>query len=149
MNKHVCYKILPEIHLFVEYYSGQIFLEDLIHVKKREIKDKDYDPLFNAIGDLRDAEFILSVPEIIEYSNYVKSASKVSGKRNTAILTRTPGQVAKSSIYQMQGRALPMNFKIVSTLEAALEWVGLSNEYSGYIEVTIRDMKDDKTLTFQ
>jgi len=146
MDKCTGYKILPDLSLFLEYYCGQIVLKDLFDLKKKEVADKDYNPTFNAIGDLREAQFSISVPEIIEYSNFVKNTLKVSGKRSTAILTNTPDQVARSSIYQMECKNLPISTKIVSTVQSALEWIGLSVEYADFIEETFKKLKIDSTL---
>lgn len=141
MDKKTSYKILPELRLFLEYYSGPITLKELIGIKKKEITDKDYDPTFNAIGDLRDADFQVSVPDIVEYHDFVKNTPNVSGKRKTAMLTKTPSQVARSLLYQMESRDMPMSFRIVSVMASALEWVGLLPDYCEFIEETLRQMK--------
>ena len=51
MAHYIAYKILPELHCIVEYYSGEIGLYDLLEYQKRVSVDTHYDPSFNIISD--------------------------------------------------------------------------------------------------
>lgn len=134
MNKIASYKIIPGLNLIIEVFGGRITIFDAIELKKREINDKDYNPNFN---------FIVSINEIdtdgkqdYDYSKYidtVKENTRMYGIRRSAILTNTPKQVVGGVLYELAARELPMNFKIVSTLEAALTWVNLSIDYKSIV----------------
>lgn len=141
MNKILHYKIIPDLKLTIEYFKGKIYLDDIIDFKNIEIKDKEYNPNHNSVGDFRDAELLLDENQIKEFINYVKINNKNIGVRKSALLTNTPDQVVTTSLYQLNSEGLPMSFKIFSTLESALKWVGISPNDYHKIEKTIQDMK--------
>ncbi len=141
MNKYIQYKIIPDLKLTIEYFKGQVYLDDIIDFKNIEIKDKKYNPNYNSVGDFRDAELLLDENQIKEFINYVKRYNKNMGVRKSALLTNTPSQVVITTLYQLNSEGLPMSFKIFSTLESAMEWMGISPNDYHKIEKTIQDMK--------
>ena len=55
MKKTLEFEILISKKIVVEYYCGDIYIDELINLKKDISKEKDYDPNFNIIMDFRDA----------------------------------------------------------------------------------------------
>ena len=126
---------------------GRISIHDAIELKKREINDKDYNPNFN---------FIVSINEIdtdgkfdYDFSKYIKTVKenkRIYGIRKSAILTKTPKQVVGGTLYELAARELPMNLKVVSTIEAALNWVDLSIDYKSIVLENIELLIKNATL---
>ncbi|MCU4176239.1 hypothetical protein [Carboxylicivirga sp. N1Y90] len=147
MKKNITYKILPQINIVVEYFSGPIHISDMIAHKKDIIKNIEFYPNINFIADLRDSQLLYTKQELSEYVGFIKEEKKLNTHRKTAILTSTPQQVAQSTIYESLTKDLPIRFKIFSTLQATLEWVSVKKglEFS-MIEGTILKLKNESSV---
>ncbi len=126
MEKFLNYQILPYNRLIVEYFRGDIRGEDIIALKELELKDPGYNPFYNLIDDFREARIIATENDVSDFADYMKSNAKLHGKRNSAYITRTPGQVVATTLFDILKDDLPINIKIVSSVEAAADWVGLT-----------------------
>jgi len=127
MDKSLKYYVFKDKRIVFEILKGNFELNDYFDLKKAEILDKDYDPNFDFILDLRFTDFVFS--EIIEnemarYIDFAKSIQVISKRRKTALITRTPEQVVNSILHQsLDDRNI--DFKIFSTFEAAFKWIGI------------------------
>jgi hypothetical protein len=126
MKKIVSYKIIPELRIIIEVFSGRISILDAIELKKREIEDKDYNFEYNFIVVVNEIETAdKSDFDFSKYFDTIKENNRIIGIRKSAILTSTPEQVVGGTLYELAARELPMNFKIVSTIKAAMNWINL------------------------
>jgi hypothetical protein len=123
MTKNISYRILPDLELIVESYYGIVSINDYIQLKTAQLIDNQFNPLFSNIADIRNTELSISNDDIIMCINFMKSANGLIGKRRAAVLTATPNQVAISILFARYGKELPVQYEVVSTLEAALKWV--------------------------
>ncbi len=146
MIKYFTYRIISELNINLEYYSGLTDLNDLIEVRNKLIKEKSLNPEFNFIVDLRNASFDLNSNIVEEFINYVKSGTDLLWKRKTAILSHTPNQTAFSILYISDLGKLPMKVSSFSTLESAMKWVNLSPSDQPVIEKVIEDIKHNIVL---
>jgi len=137
------YRILHEEKLIVEYYSGEIVLENLIEFKKMLLTDPEYNPHYNLLADLRDATFLLTEYEIKGYLDYAKPVLYLFKKRKSAYLTHTPNQVVFVTFidYYSEG-FLPIETKIFSTSNAAISWLKHSICTSDVLENELIDLKN-------
>ena len=67
MKKNVDYKILPQLNLIIELFSGPIDINDAVELKKREIEDEAYNPNNN---------HIISLCDIVVYTFYEEETQK-------------------------------------------------------------------------
>jgi hypothetical protein len=143
MNESTSYIILPDLKLILELYTDQSSITSALELKKNEIKDKNYDSNFNFIISFTDlnASPSLADHEIQRYIDAIKSDKQILGNRKSAILTDKPNQVVIGTFYELAAKELPMNFKIFSSLEAALNWIGLSGEYESIVSDNIEYLK--------
>jgi hypothetical protein len=141
MKKSAQYKILPELKIMIEYFSVETTLNDMIEHRKILIKDKDYNPGFNFITDFRDTILACSYDDILSYIEFAKKEPNMLGKRRAAILTETPNQTAISVLYVLNLHDLPFIVEIFSTMDAAIKWVGLSQNDKSIVEEIIKNMK--------
>jgi hypothetical protein len=133
MCKIASYKIIPELKLIIEVFGGKINMFDAIELKKQEVQDKDYNPNFNFIVSINDVESETNFEyDFSQYIKAIKEDNKIIGIRKSAMITKNPQQVVGGTLYELAVREFPMNFKIVSTIEAALDWIHLSydNKFS-------------------
>ncbi len=141
MVKYSTYRILPELNINLEYYSGLTYLNDLVEVRNELIKEKSLNPNYNFIVDLRDATFDLHTNIVDEFINYVKSQTNLLWNRKTALLSLTPNQTAFSLLYISDLGKAPMKVQSFTTMESALNWVNLSPSDQPLIEKVIEDIK--------
>jgi hypothetical protein len=125
MTKILRYKVIPECKLIVEYFEGQIGLNELIDFQLRQMEDKSCNPGYNDLTDLRNSEFIVQKNDVKKYADFVKQTEIKQGNRKVAIITENPGQTAITMLYSSYTKQLPLNNKVFSTLEAALKWIGI------------------------
>ncbi len=147
MNRNVSYKILPELRLIIEYYSGIMEVDDIIELKRMEIKDEKYNPNFNFIVSITDIRIDrINQEAASKLVEFMKEDVKIVGKRRSAILTATPEQVAASIIHREESKELPIYFKTVSTVQAAIDWILLPKEYESTVVKNIELLKDNVIL---
>ncbi|MBN1597507.1 MAG: hypothetical protein JW894_04395 [Bacteroidales bacterium] len=126
MDKILKYLIYEEHKLIIEFASGKIDLIDFIELKKSEISDPRYNPNYDFIVDIRNAdiEVLNNVEvEISKYVDFAKSTPNLLSNRKSALITNTPLQVVAMTLYKYFG-SLPMRLEIFTTYEAALNWLG-------------------------
>ena len=148
MPHFIKYKILSDLHCVVEYYYGKLGLTDLIEYQKSVATDENYNPSFNIISDIRDSEITAKEQEVVTFINFVKKQRPVA-KRQSAVITDTPKQFVVGELYKMHLGTLPMNVTVISTVDAALQWVGITINNKLLIEKTILDLKNSRTTNLQ
>ena len=121
----ISYKIISEEKLIIESFCGKITLEELKFHKEKLLIDEAYDSKFRILADLVRASFVFSKQYLDDYVKFIISTDKIIDFRQVAVLTNTPEQVSVTTMYDLRKNNLPMNLKIVSTTEAAVEWLGL------------------------
>lgn len=141
MNTH--YKILPETELILEYYKGNIYLSDIIEMKSKMVAEKNYNPNYKFIGDLRNADLMLSDEEIANIVDTAEKREEINTKRQSALLTKTSNQTVKATIYKMSAEKLPIDYKIFPTLKTALEWLNIAFENEMKIERMFFEMSKE------
>lgn len=150
MEKCVNYQILPHLNLMVEYYRGDVLADDIIKLKERELSDTNHNPNYNSIVFLQDLtikklDSVLIQGQMAKFIQYASNNKKVLGSRKTAILTNTPDQVAIGTLYQGDAKKFPIEYKIVSTIEATFEWVDLSVDYYDEINAILKFFRTKNT----
>lgn len=142
-EKKYHYRILHEEKLIVEYYSGEIILENLIAYKKILLADPEYSPQYNLLVDLRDATFLLTEYEIKKYLEYTKPVHYLFKKRKSAYLTHTPNQVVFVTFIDYYSEVfLPIEVKIFSTTNVAISWLKHSISTFDVLENELIDLKN-------
>src|ERR1035437_8219516 len=119
MAHYIAYKILPDLHCVVEYYTGELCLTDLLVYQKKVAADVHYDPCFNIVSDCRNADIKVKTDEVPTFIAFVKKHRPVA-KRQSAVLTETPYQFVIGELYKMHLGPLPMNVSVISTVDAAI-----------------------------
>jgi hypothetical protein len=141
LKNYTDFVIIPEKKLIIEYFSGKIELKDILELKYRESLETEYNSNYNIIDDSRDAEFLLNENEISKYVNHIINNKLINGKRNAAYLTKTPNQVVIATLFDMLKKELPINVRIFSTVEVAMNWLELSEEDKRLIEFYLEKLR--------
>lgn len=125
---HIKYKILSDLKLIIENYTGCVSMDDVIAIKKETGLDRIYSPNFNVIMDFRDANLVFEPFEVSKYIDFANNSNIIYGERRTAFLTSKPNQVALTTIFGLTKGKLPIESNTFSTLDALISWFNLMPE---------------------
>lgn len=117
------YRIDTENKIITETWGKKASLDDYLLLKKAELSDPLYNPNFDVINDLREVDIKYNedaLNQIIKF--FLDNIDKI-GKRKSALITKNPNQVAGTMMFKIKSKSLPINVKVFSTPEAALNWI--------------------------
>ncbi|MBT8260131.1 MAG: hypothetical protein KJN82_02365 [Bacteroidia bacterium] len=138
MNGQVNFTIFKNLKLILVNYLGDISIEVInTHIEKLS-SDKDYNPNYNTIADLRYSNILLNQSNLPEVINKIIDNDKIIGERKQTFIIGTDNQLALSSLFSMLLRHLPMATSIVKSVREALEWVELELKHQELIEETLK-----------
>ncbi len=140
-NKPTTYSILPELNLIIECFGGRFNATDILKLKIEELKDPKYNSSFNIIGDLTLSTVDTTYEELVDYIQTIKSMSGIISNRKSAIITATPNHVVYSTLLKTLGKELPMRYEIVSTQNAAYNFLGISPFDYSKVESVLKALK--------
>lgn len=134
------YSILKDIGLIIQYHQNNITKNKMKQLKSDIINDKDFNPKFGFIVDLRNATINLTENELIEYGNWVKENLKLTGLMRLVLLTSTPDHVMKTIIFSLNEKISPLHYKTFSTLAASIIWLNIDISNLDLIEKEIEKL---------
>ena len=142
MNENIYkYYILKEKNLVIEILRGSFDLSDFVNLKKTESEDPDFDSNFNSILDIRNIDNVFSKEiqkDLEKFLGIIKTIQQVTKSRKAAVITSTPAQVTGITWYKfIDDRGI--DYKVFSTLESAIQWLGLSEADLKDIESCIKE----------
>jgi hypothetical protein len=144
MKKFVNYSIIPELKIIVECYKGQFTSVDGINYKKNLYQDKDYNPAYNMITDLRELEMHVKVEDDIkELTTYFDFLKTTAVERKVALITSKPNQAVLAHLFKELARNSIIEYEVFSTLEAAIGFVGLALNQSDTINQALVYLNDN------
>ena len=140
MNKVCNYTIIPELKLIIEYFAGQIDEDCILAEKTRMINDPLFDQSYNVLDDFRNAIMDYSIEGTKHIIEWI--AKNHNFPRQAAHLTSSPDQVVATTLFgKLKSTKLLVNLKIFSTMESAVNWIGLSVDDIPAIEQAIEKLK--------
>jgi hypothetical protein len=137
------YKIFKEHRLIIEAHSGALDLQTMKKFTDIQVKDPDYDPNYNVIVDIRDAEVEFSLNEIKEFVSFIQEHDSTFGIRKDAILTSTSKQVAMASLYAEMQYLIKARTMVFSTINSISDWLSIENLEAFEIEAILENLKKD------
>lgn len=135
------YIILKELRLIIQFHQTEVNFEDIKNLKTQIIQDKDYDPSYKTLADLRLAKIVSkNIDEVHLYGKWLSEMVEVNGEFSKAIITSTPNQVAISTIMSKTKALKDFSYNIFSTLAGSLSYLQIHNRNFKFIENTIESM---------
>ena len=120
------YKIISELNLIIDCYSGILTLKDVLMFKGEQTKNSLWNPTYNTLADMRQSNIQFSEEEIQKLANYQITDERWSSERKTASLTNDAGHIVFETMFNL---LKPKNSKVgvraFSTLEASLNWLNI------------------------
>ncbi len=126
------YVILKKQGLIVQCLENKITLPGLKKFVYSILYDPSYNSSYKQILDLRKTYINLSISEISGLVSWMKEKS-ILPVSPIAIISSSPNQVAKSTIFVSMIQTSTSSYKIFSTPDAALDWLGFSGSSSEMI----------------
>lgn len=119
----VKYQILPGFSLILENYQGLIKLPDVENVLVKEFQDPDYNPAFDYLCVLQEANIVLTKEDLKMMTEFLNAVKENVVQHKLVLLTETPGQVASATIYSELLKGMPVELKVFTALDATLHWL--------------------------
>ena len=136
------YKILEDLKLIIQHSKGNIKVDDYIKLKNQIVKDKSFDPNFDKIIDLREANLdSLSNNDLNKIAKWVNSNIVQQGSMMRAIITNNPNQVVKSMLFHMHEQIPEDTYKTFSSIQGAIEWLSLDGTSNELIYSTLSEFE--------
>lgn len=118
------YIIYPEKGLILQYFSNKVGLEDLVAYLDSITADPFYNPKFDRLTLLVDADLSISVSGIKHYAARYSRVVNHSDMGRHVILVDQPSQTALAQIFKNE-IVNRQNLQIFSTCESACHWLNL------------------------
>ena len=144
MEKVGAYKVLSIPELNVEYYSGEITVDDLKQLKNEISKESGYDFNNNTLLDFRDATLILDIQDLMDLLDWLVKKFKQTKRRYVAYLTSEPNEVAQSILWSnIVEKQKDVDYApgVFSTIEAVADYFNRSEINPELITSVLVDLK--------
>lgn len=132
-------KILPEYKLTIMCFVGIVTPEDALRFLEGLNKEPEYDKSYNSIIDFRDALLTYDAEGLRKTLQFI--LEKNAGNRRTAYITSEPRHVIPPSMMKSNEFQMPMDVKIFSTVESALDWLVMDDLSAEDYEQIILELK--------
>jgi len=139
-NSNYSYKIIKEKQLVIQCHRGLLNLLNAVKLKQEIYHAPQFEHGYKFLIDIRDSDFYSNQVELTEYSNFIMKNTVNKPHTRTAILTNNPSQVARSLLIIIPLKEKKMAYKLFSTLEAAVVWLGLKKDDVLTIQDVIHDI---------
>ena len=145
-TKYLAYKIIPDLKLILEYYSGSVKGDDAIKLRTIQKDDSNYNSEFNVLIDFRD--LILNWTDksdeaLARFIKFMKKNSTLISRRKSSILVTKPAHAVLSTFLTEYYDKFPMRMDSFSTMEAALENIDIPNGSFQRVIEEIEKIKND------
>ncbi len=145
-NNHT-YKIFTEYNLLIRYFQDNTAISDIYDNIISSLTDNNYHNNLKVLFDLRDAQLEINMEAMKNFANCIRINSVLQEKRYSVFLTTTPNQVAFSNILSSLRIHQRFQFRTVSTLHAAINFLDLEELSESEIEKIILDIKDNLLIS--
>ncbi len=141
METSKSYKILPELKIVLDVFSGVTRLREMIEKFTAITSDPSYDPTFHYIGDLRETYVDISPAELKSYVEFLSNTVIAFGEQRAAILVSNPRDTALSYLLMNHTERLPFNISVYSGIKDAMFFVQIDSVHQELIEATLQELK--------
>lgn len=119
------FRILDTHRLVLMNFQGFIDPELVISFIDKLVKDPAYSNSYNSIIDLQKAEMHYTMESLRKTMDYMATNIDFVGKRKTAYITSLSQQVVPPMLMSTAENKFPMEVKVFSALESAVDWIGI------------------------
>ncbi len=136
------YKILPELHLNIQVYTGNVTLQTLFESMNKLIDDPEYSETNNGIVDFRNAELIFQDKELESFIEYLIQQNITKSPRRVGLITQTPNQVVFTSLFtRLAKNTIVIDYQVFSTFKAAADFLDIPFSKRDIVDSTLKSLK--------
>ena len=135
-----------KIKLNIEVIRGRVNLDVLIKNDSSFDKESKFNPRYNCIIDLRDAEIELKVLDLKRAIERNADFYKNMTPKKVGILVEGRENAALAYVFTSMVSSLPVYFEVYSSLEGALKWVEVPHHFISRINDRMRIEDLEKEL---
>lgn len=119
------YKILDELGLVIQITKGDLLIKKMKKTKIEVLNDPKFNFNYVFLIDIRFSRISMTVEELKSYGDFISSQLALTTEMKIAILTNTPDQVAKTTLYLFNSNLDVVEHRIFSTIEHSLRWLNI------------------------
>jgi len=122
------YKVLKEQKLIIAFHKNIVTIKELKLVRALIMNDKDVDPSFKILIDLRSAKFDITIEEMSNYGKWLSKNTELKQSSPKIILTNTPNQVVYSTIFSRTMGINEFGYSVYSSLYDSLVFLQIDKK---------------------
>jgi len=138
----ICLKILKEKELVIMCFQGEITPDTVITFINSLVQEPDYNPNFTTIIDLRAAEMNYDMDGLRRTLEHMMTTEGFASGRRSAYITSNANQVVPPMMMNTPAYDFPMEVKVLSTVESAIDWLEIKDFTPKDYEEVIRSICD-------
>jgi hypothetical protein len=143
IDPYLNYSILTKFNLIYSIVEGDYSLEDYMNLRKNIIGDSNYNSSYNQIIDFRNSKYIGTREEINTYIEW-KVQNNELGQVKTSLLIDLPHQAVVTTLFISHPLVNNLQTDIFTTLQGALNFVGINQSHLGLIKKEIKQVISKK-----
>ena len=117
--RNYTYKILPELNLLLEFWSGEVTLENYIEYKKQVFKSEKFNPHIDTIADFRNSFLNVTENDILKLIEFHRQNGFITDRISIHI-TQTPNHVLYSYLYAQNIHSSSVHVRTVTVFDSAI-----------------------------
>lgn len=141
MDASASYRIIPELKLIVNVFSGSIMMNEIIDLNQKYIKDNLYNPTFNILNDFSDSIAIGFKMDLDDFWNFFKQEIKLTQRIKVGFILSTPNQRYLLALYKPIANLMKMDVGQFSNFDNYYKWMKFSDEDNQIIQSAIDSLK--------
>ncbi len=139
------YKIIPDLNLIINYWSGRLTFDEIITSKLAQINDMQWNQKYNIISDIRNADFDHVEELSIRFIDFLSRHKRFKYKIKYAFLTQTPCQVVFQKLLELhKTHEILFQSESFSTHKALYCWLNIGTNKFDRINKVITDFEFGK-----
>lgn len=146
MSTYSKYQFVPELQLIITSYYGDISMNDILQLTKAFMSDKDFNPEFDVLIDMRHCKGIAFRIELMDYIQYIRSSLKLKRKVKVGIVIHSLNQEFLIKVYKGFGPMLNMEIDYFHNDELYYQWMKFDEVQIAHINRILESMKPENTV---
>lgn len=124
------FRAIPGHNLAILEHKGKILDEEFLSFYKELYESGDYNPSMNHLVDLREADSSSRSTDVLrDFAEFVRVRLTDADRRpKVAVVAPKDISFGLARVYDAYADAVPWDFVIFRSIEAALAWLGLSGD---------------------
>ncbi len=137
-------KHFPDLGLILEYFEGEMTLDNFIAHNIQEAKKPDYKLECSTLSDISNLSIIGLTSDISNFVQFSANHGLVETNKKSAILWRTPNQQIYANLYAKLCLNHKLEVKVFSKMKDALEWLNAATDITK-VKETFQQLKSNKS----